>query len=721
MTHSRRERFWERAAPALRVGGAILLAAGMVHLYGDRVVFDARTFGARAALSLGDPRVAGYVAERVADETIAQRRDLMAYRPLLVGTARAVVSSEPFRAGFRRAAQSAHTALFSERAERLALSVPDLGVLVRNALAHDPALAARIPASLRGSVLVQPSGRGAKALVTLVKLGHRFRRNAYLAIVSGGLLLFLGIAMPRDRRRALLNGGAALATTALVLFFLPALARTALTLSLHDPALRPVAAGIWDAFAGGLRLWALVLAGVGVVLASAASSFASHVEIEEIARRAWNRLQKPARTWQGEIARATLLTAVGLFAAFRPAATVFGLTVVAGALLAFEGLRELFMLVPPRLQEAAQQAEEALAEARKKGAGWEGARTWLHFAIVGLLALGLIAGAIAFMRSPEALPQTPAFTDACNGDRALCDRRLDQVVFPGAHNSMSAAEFEGWMFPNQELGSVSLLGHGIRALLFDVHYGTPIAGRVKTDIDDEAASRATFEKAIGKEAVDAAMRIHNRLTGPPTGPRAPYLCHGFCELGAQPLVPMLQGVRDFLVENPGEVLVFVIEDYVTPEDVAAAFAQSGLDRFVYRGGVTPPFPTLREMIDSDQRLVVFGEKDARGVPWYHPAFETIQETPYTFRTLEELSCRPNRGGTTAPLFQINHWIETTPTPRPSNAAIVNAHDFLLARATQCQRERGRLPNILAVDFAMTGDVVGVAAEMNGLSSERTTP
>ena len=721
MTHSRRERFWERAAPVLRVVGAILLAAGMVHLYADRVIFDARTFGARAALSLGDPRVAGWVAERIADEAIAQRRDLMAYRPLLVGTTRAVVSSEPFRAGFRRAAQGAHVALFSQSAERVALSVPDLGVLVRSALAHDPALAARIPASLRAGVSVQPSGRIAKALVTLAKLGHRFRRNAILAIASGGLLLFLGIAMPRDRRRALLNGGAALATAALVLFFLPPLARTALTLSVPDAGLRPAVAGVWDAFAGGLRLWALVLAGVGVVLASAASSFASHVEIEDIARRVWTRLQKPARTWQGEIVRAALLTGIGLFAAFRPAAIVFGLTVIAGALLAFEGLRELFMLVPPRLQEAAQHAEEALAEARKRTSGWEGARTWLHYALVGLLALGLIAAAVFFMRSPEALPETPAFTDACNGDRTLCDRRLDEVVFPGAHNSMSAAEFDGWMFPNQELGSVSVLGHGIRALLFDVHYGTPIGGRVKTEILDEAASRATFEKAIGKEAVDAAMRIRDRLTGPPTGPRAAYLCHGFCELGARPLVTMLEGVRGFLVENPGEVLVFVIEDYVAPEDVAAAFRESGLERFVYRGSVTPPFPTLREMIDSDQRLVVFGEKDARGVPWYHPAFETIQETPYTFRAPEEFSCRPNRGGTAGALFQINHWIETTPTPKPSNAAIVNAHDFLLARATQCQKERGKLPNILAVDFAMTGDVVRVAAEMNGLSPERTTP
>ena len=715
MTQARRLRFWEKAAPALRVCGAILLAAGTIHLYGDLVIFDARTFGARAALSLGDPRVAGFVAERITDEAIAQRRDLMAYRPLLVGTARTIVSSEPFRAGFRRAAQSAHAALFSQSAERLALSVPDLGVLVRSALAHDPALAARIPASLRGSVLVQPTGRGARAVIGLVKLGHRFRRNAILAIGLGVLFLLLGIALPRDRRRALLNGGAALATVALVLFFLPPLARTALTASMASAELRPVVAGVWDAFAGGLRLWALVLAGIGIVLGSAASSYASHVEIDEVGRRVWRRLREPAGTWKGEILRAIVLTGLGLLAAFRPTATLQGLMVIAGALLAFEGLRELFMLVPPRLREVASHAEEVLAEARKEVAHGEGLRVLVRHALVGLLAVGLIAAAIFFMRSPAALPEAPAFTDACNGDRALCDRRLDEVVFPAAHNSMSAAEFDGWMFPNQELGSVSLLDHGIRALLFDVHYGTPIGGRVKTDLEAEAASAAKFDKAVGKEAVDAAMRIRDRMTGPPSGPRAAYLCHGFCELGAVPLATMLEGVRAFLVQNPSEVLVFVIEDYVTPAEIDAAFRESGLDRFVYRGGVTAPFPTLREMIDSDQRLVVFGENETKGVPWYHPAFETIQETPYTFRTLEELSCRPNRGGTAAPLFQINHWIETTPTPRPSNAAIVNAHDFLLARAQKCQKERGRLPNILAVDFAMTGDVVGVAAEMNGLA------
>ena len=76
--------------------------------------------------------------------------------------------------------------------------------------------------------------------------------------------------------------------------------------------------------------------------------------------------------------------------------------------------------------------------------------------------------------------------------------------------------------------------------------------------------------------------------------------------------------------------------------------------------------------------------------------------------------KPNRGGDTGSLFQINHWIETTPAPRPSNAALVNAYDFLLQRARDCQKARGHLPNIIGVDFYDTGDLMRVARTLNGL-------
>ena len=80
----------------------------------------------------------------------------------------------------------------------------------------------------------------------------------------------------------------------------------------------------------------------------------------------------------------------------------------------------------------------------------------------------------------------------------------------------------------------------------------------------------------------------------------------------------------------------------------------------------------------------------------------------------QLSCGANRGGTAGSLFQLNHWIETPPTPRPSNAAVVNRYDFLLARAEECTTERAHLPNIIAVDFYRTGDLFQVVKHLNGL-------
>ena len=38
----------------------------------------------------------------------------------------------------------------------------------------------------------------------------------------------------------------------------------------------------------------------------------------------------------------------------------------------------------------------------------------------------------------------------------------------------------------------------------------------------------------------------------------------------------------------------------------------------------------------------------------------------------------------------------------------------MQRARQCERVRHKLPNVIAVDFAATGDLVRAAAVLNGL-------
>ena len=44
----------------------------------------------------------------------------------------------------------------------------------------------------------------------------------------------------------------------------------------------------------------------------------------------------------------------------------------------------------------------------------------------------------------------------------------------------------------------------------------------------------------------------------------------------------------------------------------------------------------------------------------------------------------------------------------------------LARARRCQKTRGRLPNLIAVDFYATGDLMRVVRTLNGVEPDSAT-
>jgi hypothetical protein len=334
------------------------------------------------------------------------------------------------------------------------------------------------------------------------------------------------------------------------------------------------------------------------------------------------------------------------------------------------------------------------------------ARTW-----AGLIALIAAAAVLAvFLLKDE--DGGPRAITSCNGHGELCDRPLDRVAFAATHNSMSARSSPGWRFAQQEEGIPSQLAAGIRGLLVDAYYGYP--GRhIFTEVNPDSPIRKRAVADLGPDAVAAADRIRAGISRPKGSERRIYLCHGFCELGATDLDQTFKRIDSFLDENRNEVLVLVIEDYVEPRDLVEEFKRSGLEEHVYKGPADPPWPTLREMIADDERVLVMAENKRDGADWYHPAFELMQETPYTFKRPSQMSCGPNRGQHANSLFLVNHWIDTSPSPRASIAKVVNAYGFLLRRARTCERER-QFPNLLAVDFYQQGDLQRVVDRLNGV-------
>ena len=102
----------------------------------------------------------------------------------------------------------------------------------------------------------------------------------------------------------------------------------------------------------------------------------------------------------------------------------------------------------------------------------------------------------------------------------------------------------------------------------------------------------------------------------------------------------------------------------------------------------------------------------------HRQAEIAQETPYRFQTVGRAARAPTAAGPTAAaprgsLLLVNHWVDTTPAPRPDDRAARSTRRASSSRRlARCRRERRMLPNIVAVDFYRQGDVLGQVAKLN---------
>jgi len=688
--------------------GILAITFGILLTYSTRSLFNSVAFSDRVAASLSNRHVALQIATQVTDSLIVKKRDLMAYRPLLLNTSRILVSSEPFRAVVRRAARIGHQAMVTALGRDVLLSVSDVGILLKSALATTPELADLIPAEMVASIQISEDSPITRIAYSLIQMARKLRINSLLFIITGIFAVSLCLLLSRQRRRTLFHLSLGLSVGAVFLFVFSKLGGSVIAFLDQNSDLGPAAIGIWHAFVGGLTSWALVLMGMGCVLMASASALLERVPIESLGLRLWQWISTTPKRKTQQFIRALILFALGMAAILNPYSVLTTLGFLAGFFLAFIGLREALDLILPAILPTDSVHRDAYPAGSKPA--------FRHALVIGLLIGPFIAAGILTIAHMSETTPVPRNIDACNGYPELRDRRLNEVAFPTTHNSMGGADIPNWMFPNHEKGIIAQLNDGIRGFLIDIHYGIPVGSHIKTVLEDETASIKKYQTVLGKEGVEAAMRIRDRLIGGEEKDKGVYLGHGFCELGALPFVAVLKEIRKFLVANPHEVLIVVLQDEgVTPQGVAACFRESGLIDFVYLGRVTPPWPTLRQLVATDQRVLVFAENNSEGVPWYHQAFEVIQETPYSFRDPSEFSSAPNRGGTEGSLFLVNHWIDTPPSPKPSLAEKVNAYDFLLARAKKSQKQRGLLPNLLAVDFYLTGDLFDVVNTLNGVN------
>jgi hypothetical protein len=698
-------------ASVLVVVAGLPLVIGVLTLYASINVFHPGRFADRATSVLDEPEVREVLAARVVRGIVKAEPDLIGAQPLLETATEAIAGSRPFHQLVRGAVADLHRTFFGREKDTVALTLADVGVLVSEAVrSFAPDVAKRIPADVEPT-LTSLGEDQTGILADGAQLAEDVEWAAVLSLILTAALVGAAFYMSPDRRRTAGQAAVCVAIAGAVGVLAFEAGRLIVAGRFADPGDRAAARAVWSALFLDLRTWSVVLAVAGVVVAAAARSLIRPVAATDLLERGWARVSAPPASTAGRVGRAAGLTVAGVVFVAAPGRVLVVAVVAAGVVLLYGGVVEfLRVALPP---------EAVPAEERRRLP-----RPGRRFGVAALAAVAVVGLALVVALVTNRAEEPPFELRTCNGSAALCDRTIAQVVFPSTHNSMSAADRPKWLFAQQEAGVGDQLEAGIRGLLIDTHYGVDTDKGVYTLLERGSASRLKLGGPLGDRFVQTAERLRSRIGYRGGGRREVYLCHGFCELGSIEAPEALASIREFLVKHPSEVVVLSVENDIELEGTARVFEESGLsdmawDRPVGGGNV----PTLRQMIEADRRVLVLvwqrgplGKARFDEYPWMHPQFEVVQETPYSFKSVDELmaseSCRPNEGSPANPLFLLNHWVDTSPYFLPRNARKVNAFGPLLERARRCMRARRRLPNLVAVDFFEEGDVLGVARALN---------
>ena len=403
--------------------------------------------------------------------------------------------------------------------------------------------------------------------------------------------------------------------------------------------------------------------------------------------------------------RGVAIAAVGIIVLLFPGPSLLAIAYLLGAALVLVGSTELLTALGRPTTRTKPTDGAALRRRTAVAAGT---------ALITVLAASGAAALVLDDEGPARLVATP--TAGCNGLPELCDRRLNEVLFPGTHNAMAAADVAGWSIPNQRRSIARQLTDGMRLFLLDPHYGRTLrTGRVQTDFDEVNRDANKVARELSPAALTALDRLGvsiSRSSGT-RGPREVWLCHTVCELGATRMDETLRTMGAYLRANPSTVLMLILESYVSDAHLQEAFAKTDTEQYAATLSHGKPLPTLGELIAEGKRLVVFTEKVPRDrtIPWLNDAFSWIQDTPLGAQQPSQLQCKRYRGSANSPFLMLNHWIDRFPPPPSANGAILT-RDFLRKRIAQCEEARGMPVSLIATDFYEQGAVIDVAREIN---------
>jgi len=256
-----------------------------------------------------------------------------------------------------------------------------------------------------------------------------------------------------------------------------------------------------------------------------------------------------------------------------------------------------------------------------------------------------------------------------SSDIALLPKKYDSACFLMTHNSMNCSE-KSYAVPNQTYSISNQLNAGVRGLMLDTYDGADGV-------------------ALTYHAIEA--------------------------LGSQKLVDVLQEVKAYLQQNTNAIISIIFQNEGGNTQLEQAIDSIGLDAYTYTHTAGTAWPTIQNMVNNNQRLVLFVEKNKLPRANYlMNAFSIIFDTKYEFSNVNQFNADLNRGTSgSKELYLVNHWLSgLLGLPDKNLAPQANARAVVGKRVQDCSTTNNHFINFLGVDFVEIGDAKAVVDSIN---------
>lgn len=234
------------------------------------------------------------------------------------------------------------------------------------------------------------------------------------------------------------------------------------------------------------------------------------------------------------------------------------------------------------------------------------------------------------------------------------NKRFNEVTFLATHNAYNTRA-DRYRLPNQAVSVADQLKAGVRGLLFDVY-----------------------------ENEDSLFQYHR---------------HKF--LRKKPFHEGLNAVRTFLKEDSTAIVTLILECYTSVDKIERELRATGLYDFLFWKDSRNLWPTINEMLQSNQRLVIFTNRNDASPEqtWYLSDNEWTTATHYSNFRIKKLSSDLLMEHRADGIFLMNHFVYSwLGTGSRRKARKINTPERIQTRIDEIEARYGRTVNFVAVDY-----------------------